>query len=197
MGKRVGSPIVAVDADEDDTLRYSVTGGDGASIFDVGSCDGQVSIKKAEVDYETQKTYTLKVTVTDDGENPDMLTDSAEITILVTDVNEPPRVSDYTCVFPEADDAARREAASIRLSGGENELMGVLEDGQALPRIRGQRDHHDHVVGSDSDELFARGGECGGEARRGDPDLEQCVGGQLGEQGGDTHAEGVHALAGE
>ena len=127
VGKRVGSPIVAVDADEDDTLRYSVTGGDGASIFDVGSCDGQVSIKKAEVDYETQKTYTLKVTVTDDGENPDMLTDSAEITILVTDVNEPPRVSDYTCVFPEADDAARREAASIRLSGGENELMGVLE----------------------------------------------------------------------
>jgi hypothetical protein len=127
IGTLVGKPVFAVDADEEDALRYYVTGGDGASIFEIGSCDGQISVKRNEIDFELKNEYTLKVLVEDDGVNPDKLTDTATITIKVVDVNEPPKVMDMTCAIAEADDFARREATSIRLVGGSNAMVGRLE----------------------------------------------------------------------
>jgi len=127
IGTLVGKPVDAVDADEEDALRFYITGGDGSSIFNIGSCDGQISVKKNELDYELKKTYTLKVMVQDDGKNPDKLTDTATITIDLIDVNEPPHVMDMTCAVAEAKDFARREAVAIRLIGGANAMVGRLE----------------------------------------------------------------------
>ncbi|MCG9127789.1 leucine-rich repeat domain-containing protein [Candidatus Poribacteria bacterium] len=80
----IGTAITATDANGD-TLIYSLGGVDVES-FDLDSNTGQI-ITKAELDYETQTTYVVMVTVSD-GE----LTDTIEVTINVTDVEEIPEV---------------------------------------------------------------------------------------------------------
>merc|ERR1711871_100201 len=69
----------------------------------------------------------LIVLVKDDGMNPPALTDQANITVIVTDVNEPPDLFDMSCQVTESEDRSRREQANIRLSGGKNGLSGILE----------------------------------------------------------------------
>jgi hypothetical protein len=74
---------------EADTLTYSISGGDDASLFTIDSETGALSFKTAP-DYETpldsekQNTYSIQVTATD----PDGLTNNQILTISVTDINE-------------------------------------------------------------------------------------------------------------
>ena len=83
-GINIGTAITATDANED-TLIYSLGGVDVES-FDLDTTTGQLKTK-APLDYETQTTYTVMITVSD-GE----LTDTIEVTINVTDVEEVPEV---------------------------------------------------------------------------------------------------------
>ena len=78
----VGSAVIAVAATdaEGDAVTYALTGGDG--LFAINE-DGEITLTGA-LDYETATTHTLTVQVEDSGG----LTDTAEITINVTDVNE-------------------------------------------------------------------------------------------------------------
>ena len=77
----IGSPVTAMDADND-TLTYSLSGTDMAS-FDIGSATGQL-MTLAALDFETKPTYSVTVTASDSGG----LSDSIDVTITVTDVDE-------------------------------------------------------------------------------------------------------------
>ena len=74
---------------ESDTLAYSISGGDDASLFTINSTSGALSFSTAP-DYETptdsdkNNTYNIQVTATD----PDGLTNNQTVSVAVTDVNE-------------------------------------------------------------------------------------------------------------
>ena len=80
-GQDIGAPVAAIDADND-ALTYALSGTDAAA-FDIISASGQLQTKAA-LDYETKASYSVTVTATDSGG----LSDSIDVTITVTDVDE-------------------------------------------------------------------------------------------------------------
>ena len=88
----IGDPVTASDPEEGDTLTYFLGGADGSS-FAIDSSSGQLRTRAA-LDYEDKDSYTVTIQVRDSMDihgNPDMTyDDSIDITIEVTDVNEPP-----------------------------------------------------------------------------------------------------------
>ena len=104
-GVNIGGPVSATDEDIDlftnlpDTLSYSLDDGTDASAFSIDSSTGQISTSGA-LDHETQETYTVTVTVTDNDSgttqpgDPGVLTDTIEVTISIGDVNEAPTFND-------------------------------------------------------------------------------------------------------
>ena len=84
-GTSVGAPVTATDEDAGDTLTYGLEGAD-ASSFEIDA-DGQITVGAGTVlDHEAGRSYAVTVTATD-GLG---LTDSVEVTVTVTDVDEPP-----------------------------------------------------------------------------------------------------------
>ncbi len=81
-GVDIGDPVGATDADDDDTLEYSLGGTDNAS-FSIDSTNGQLRTDAA-LDYETKSSYSVSVTVTDGNGGSDTIT----VTINVSDVDE-------------------------------------------------------------------------------------------------------------
>ena len=79
-GINIGDPVAARDADND-SLTYTLSGVDAAS-FDIAPTTGQLKTHGA-LDYETKRTYTLTVTVSDGN-----LTDSINVTIDVNDLDD-------------------------------------------------------------------------------------------------------------
>ena len=79
-GVNIGAPVSATDTDND-TLTYSL-GGTDASSFSVVSSSGQLKTH-APLDYETKNAYSVTVIVSDGS-----LTDSINVTITITDVDE-------------------------------------------------------------------------------------------------------------
>ena len=75
--------VMAEDPNED-KLTYTLGGPDAVS-FNIGRSDGQLSTK-AKLDYEDKSRYMVTVTATD----PHGLSDSVDVTIMVTDVDEAP-----------------------------------------------------------------------------------------------------------
>ena len=82
-GTNIGAAVAATDADND-VLTYSL-GGDDADAFGIVSTTGQIQTKAA-LDYQTQSSYTVTVTVYDGNNGGDRIT----VTINVTEVNETP-----------------------------------------------------------------------------------------------------------
>ena len=86
----IGAPVAATDPDSQ-TLTYSLGGTDAAS-FDIDTSSGQLKTK-APLDYETETSYTVTVSVSD-GEDatgePDSnkVDDTITVTIRVTNVDE-------------------------------------------------------------------------------------------------------------
>ena len=80
--QNIGSAVDATDTDTSDTLTYTLGGTDSASFSIVGT-SGQLQTKAA-LDYETKKSYSVTVSVSD-GNNG---SDSIDVTINVTDVDE-------------------------------------------------------------------------------------------------------------
>ena len=80
-GQNIGNAVAATDADTGDILVYTL-GGDDAASFDIVSTSGQLQTKAA-LDYETDTSYSVTITVSDDS-----LEDSIDVTIDVTNVNE-------------------------------------------------------------------------------------------------------------
>ena len=86
----VGDPVVATDTDDaDDTdnasILYLLSGDDDP--FDIDSGTGQISVgANADLNHEVKDTYVVTVTARD----PEGLNSSVNVTIKITDENEPP-----------------------------------------------------------------------------------------------------------
>ena len=96
MSGAVGAPVRATDMETTQLLTYALSGTD-ASSFDITSDTaaneadrgGQISVASGvKLDYETKKSYTVTVTATD----PDNLSASINVTIMVTDMDEAPMI---------------------------------------------------------------------------------------------------------
>ena len=79
-GMVVGT-VTATDADRGDTLTYSLDDGADAGSFSIDSATGEITTS-AMLDYETQDSYMVTVTATDDDEATDMI----YVTIMVNDL---------------------------------------------------------------------------------------------------------------
>ncbi len=82
-GVNIREPIAAIDADND-SLTYTLTGPDAASFY-LDRTTGQLRTLAA-LDYETKRTYTVKVTVSDGN-----LTASITVTVEIIDVDDQKR----------------------------------------------------------------------------------------------------------
>jgi maltoporin len=72
-----------------ENLKYSITGGNGAGLFEIDADTGQISLASGQqLDYESDNQHVLTVKVQD--QNGTGLSDTVDVTINVTDVNEAP-----------------------------------------------------------------------------------------------------------
>ncbi|NIW77560.1 MAG: hypothetical protein GWN08_20320, partial [Gemmatimonadetes bacterium] len=80
---------IGVQLDLRQSLTYSITAGNTGGAFAIDAATGEITVANpAALDFETTPTFNLTVEVTDDG-TPN-LSDTATITIDLTDVNDPP-----------------------------------------------------------------------------------------------------------
>ena len=91
VGEDIGHPVAANDANGD-ALTYALGGTDDAS-FDIDAATGQL-MTLAALNYETKSTYSVTVTASDSGG----LSDSIDVTITVTNVDEGFEVSGRAAV---------------------------------------------------------------------------------------------------
>ena len=82
-GQNIGAPVTATDTDTSDTLTYTLGGTDAAD-FGIVRSSGQLQTSAA-LDFETKSSYAVTVSVSDGNGG----TDSIDVTINVTDVDEP------------------------------------------------------------------------------------------------------------
>ena len=96
-GDMVGS-VAATDSDAGDELSYTITAGNEAGKFAIGSADGQVTVAGV-LDYETAASYTLTVQARDGNGD----TATASVVITVTKANESPTfdTASYDFTIPE------------------------------------------------------------------------------------------------
>ena len=102
-GTKVGTSFTASDADPQDTLVYSLAGAD-SGLFSIDESSGQISIGQGTaLDFESpgdsggNNVYEMTVQVTDgkdEAGNPNsVVDDTIDVTVRVTGVNEPPKIS--------------------------------------------------------------------------------------------------------
>jgi VCBS repeat-containing protein len=98
-GTAVGT-VVATDQDASQTLTYAITGGNALGAFTINSSTGAITVADVtDVNFEVNPSFTLTVTVTDDGTGT--LSDTASITINVNNLNEAPVVDAATTAVNE------------------------------------------------------------------------------------------------
>ena len=83
-GHDIGAPVAATDPDSGETLTY-LLGGPDAAAFDIVPTSGQLRTQGA-LDHEAQSSYSVTVAV----EDTQGASATIEVTIAVTDENEPP-----------------------------------------------------------------------------------------------------------
>ena len=89
-GQNIGAPVTATDTDTSDTLTYTLGGTDAAD-FGIVRSSGQLQTSAA-LNFETKDSYAVTVSVSDGNGG----TDSINVTINVTDVDEPNNVPIFT-----------------------------------------------------------------------------------------------------
>ena len=135
-GTNIGAAFTATDT-EGHTLTYSLTGTDAAS-FDLATSSGQLKVKAA-LDYESKVTYKVTVGVSDNkdtNDNPDtVVDDTIEVTISVTDVNEPPPAPDAPTVT--ANSASPTSKIDVSWSAPDMSGKPALSDYDVQYRLSG------------------------------------------------------------
>ena len=95
--RNIGNPLAATDIDPGDTLSYSLGGADG-DFFTIVPTSGQLRTRSGVTyDHEARARYEVTVSVSDDD-----ATASIDVTIAVTDVDEPPDAPDAPTVTSSA-----------------------------------------------------------------------------------------------
>ena len=115
-GEDIGNPVAASDANGD-ALTYALSGTDTAS-FDIDPATGQL-MTKAALDYETKASYSVTVTASDSGG----LSDSIDVMVMVTNVDEMGRVTFWR-------GGADATTAAIMVG---DELGGAVDDSDGNP----------------------------------------------------------------
>ena len=82
--------FVVADQDGGESHSYAIVSGNDGSLFAIQGA--QITVDQASLDYETRNSYTIRVRVTD----KDGLTDTQDVTVVVSDVNEAPVIADAT-----------------------------------------------------------------------------------------------------
>jgi VCBS repeat-containing protein len=96
-GTLVGT-VAATDPDAGDTRSYAITGGNTGGAFAIDPTTGAITVaNSAALDFETTPGFALTVQVTDAGG----LTDTATVTVDLTNVNEAPSLADASFSLPE------------------------------------------------------------------------------------------------
>lgn len=90
-GTLVGT-VIASDSDIGQSLNYSIISGNEAGVFSIDSATGAITVaNSALLNFETTPVFNLQVQVTDNAADP--LTATANITVQLNDVVEPPPAS--------------------------------------------------------------------------------------------------------
>ncbi len=98
-GQQVGT-VAASDPDAGQTLSYSIISGNTSNAFQIGSSTGILTVNNSTaLNYETSPTFILVIKVQDNGAGS--LSDQANITVNLTDVNEAPQISNQTFSIAE------------------------------------------------------------------------------------------------
>jgi hypothetical protein len=90
LGTTVGT-VTASDPDTGDVLGYAITAGNESGAFAIDPLSGEITVAGA-LDFESLPQYVLTVTVSDDADPA--LSDTATVTIDLTDLNEAPTADD-------------------------------------------------------------------------------------------------------
>ena len=126
-GEDIGNPVAASDANRD-ALTYALSGTDAAS-FAIDSDTGQL-MTLAALDSSTKASYSVTVTASDSGG----LSDSIDVTITVTDVNEAPVAPTVANQTATKDTAfSYTVPAFTDPEGGTITYTATLSDDSALP----------------------------------------------------------------
>ena len=94
-GRNIGARVRATYAGN--TLTYSLEGTDAAS-FDIDDETGQLKTKDMAYDYEAREPYSYTYSVTVKASDPSDASATIDVTINITDVNEPPLPPDTPVV---------------------------------------------------------------------------------------------------
>uniref|UniRef100_K3X1D1 Cadherin domain-containing protein n=1 Tax=Globisporangium ultimum (strain ATCC 200006 / CBS 805.95 / DAOM BR144) TaxID=431595 RepID=K3X1D1_GLOUD len=92
IGTAFGMPLHATDQDvgQTNSLRYELVAKDaGGFPFRLEGCSGQLIVQNENLDYEMTNVYVFEVRATDPG-YPTALSATAQVTVRIVDVNEPP-----------------------------------------------------------------------------------------------------------
>jgi hypothetical protein len=85
-GTLVGT-LIATDADPGDTLHFTVSGGDGAGVFQIDPASGEITLTGGvDLAYESQDTYRIRIRVEDGAGSNDW----ADVTVNLLNVHTPP-----------------------------------------------------------------------------------------------------------
>ena len=113
VGTTVGSPLSFSDQDVSDSHTFAIkdivpaTPVGGLAPFAINPADGQIQVNDPDLNAKTLDTYTLTVTVTDDG--TPVLDATATVVVSVVDKNDPPALS--CASFLMAENTKRGEPA--------------------------------------------------------------------------------------
>ncbi len=99
MGSVVGI-LQASDPDIGQLLSFKILSGNEQSPFSLDTVNGVITVHDGSfLNYEVHPQFTLRIRVRDNG--PGFLTDTANITVNVMDLNEPPTIGDQVFVINE------------------------------------------------------------------------------------------------
>ena len=112
----IGSPLSASDADADDSVSYTITGGNTDDKFNIDSTSGQITYVGSGEDFESSMTsYTLIVTVTG-GAGDRAQSATATVTVSITDVDDTPLAVTSTTFATDGNPGYAREGNTISVA---------------------------------------------------------------------------------
>ena len=119
ISQKVGMPLLSSDPDilSREQLLYRLTA--TASVpFRIDGCSGQMRVAQESLNFEAQNKYNVTVTVTDNSN----LEETATVTVLVQDINEPPHFKSPLIEKNIQETAWHPQAGAIK---NENGIMHV------------------------------------------------------------------------